>query len=292
MWSPTSERWPCRHSPTETKTHKESSMKRMAGKVVLITGAAGGQGAAEAQLFAAEGASVVLTDLAGAKLAELSASIEQSGGQVTWCEHDVREEAGWAAAVSLARKRFGGLHALINNAGTISRQGIANTQLGDWHRTMDVNLTGAMLGMKHAAPAMRDSGGGSIVNVSSTAGLGAHYDAAYTASKWALRGLTKSASIEFVEWNIRVNSIHPGQILDTAFYREGQAGHAEAGRRAVPMQRQGTPLECAQLVLFLASDEATYITGAEIAIDGGYSAGGALWLRNKLRDALAAGHIA
>jgi 3alpha(or 20beta)-hydroxysteroid dehydrogenase len=267
-------------------------MKRLMDRVVLITGAAGGQGKAEAELFASEGARLVLTDLPGAGLAELAATLEGHGAKVAWADHDVTQEAQWERAVALAGSRFGRLDVLVNNAGTISRQGIASTELPNWSRTIDVNLTGAMLGMKLAAPLMRDSGGGSIVNVSSTAGMGAHYDAAYTASKWGLRGLSKSAAIEFVEWGIRVNSIHPGNILDTSFFRDGKPGHAESSRRSIPMQRQGTPLECAQLVLFLVSDESSFITGAEIAIDGGYTAGGNLWLRNKLRDALASGAVA
>jgi 3alpha(or 20beta)-hydroxysteroid dehydrogenase len=264
-------------------------MQRLTGKVVMITGAGGGQGVAEARLFAQEGASLLLTGLSGDGLEDLATEIRDSGVRAVWSEQDVTDEAQWVDAIALARRELGGLHVLVNNAGTISRQSISETTLDKWHRTMDVNLTGPMLGTKHAAPLMRDSGGGSIINVSSIAGLGAHYDAAYGASKWGLRGLTKTASIEYVEWNIRVNSIHPGQIIDTSFYREGKPGHAESARRSIPMQRQGTPLECAQLVLFLASDESSFITGAEIAIDGGFSAGGAIWLRNKLRDAIASG---
>lgn len=267
-------------------------MDRLKGKTVLVTGAGGGQGQAGARLFAKEGASLLLTGLPGDGHEGLAEELASDGVQAVWSDHDVCNEAQWIDAVALAERSFGGLHVLVNNAGTISRQGIAETTLEKWHRTMDVNLTGAMLGMKHVAPAMARSGGGSIVNISSIAGLGAHYDAAYTASKWGLRGLTKTAAIEFVGQNIRVNSIHPGQIIDTSFYREGKPGHAESARQAIPMQRQGTPLECAQLVLFLAGDEASFITGAEIAIDGGFSAGGAIWLRNKLRESIAAGEIA
>lgn len=262
-------------------------MQRLAGKVVLVTGAAGGQGAAEARLFAKEGASLVLTDIQKKELADLADEIAASGSRVAWREQDVSDEAQWIDIVALAEREFGALHVLVNNAGTISRQGISETTLDKWRRTMDVNLTGAMLGIKHATPPMRESGGGSIINVSSIAGLSAHYDAAYGASKWGLRGLTKTAAVEYVEWNIRVNSIHPAQISETSFYRDGKPGHAESARRSIPMQRHGTPLECAQLVLFLASDESSFITGAEIAIDGGYTAGGAIWLRNKLREMIA-----
>lgn len=262
---------------------------RLSNKIALITGAGGGQGRADAKLFAAEGATLLLTGLKGDGHHDLAQEICADGGRAIAMDQDVADEAQWETAIALAKRELGGLHILVNNAGTISRQGIAQTNLESWHRTMNVNLTGAMLGMKHAAPLMRDSGGGSIINVSSIAGLGAHYDAAYCASKWGLRGLTKTAAIEFVDWKIRVNSIHPGQIIDTSFFNEGLPGHSESAKRSIPMQRQGTPLECAYLVLYLASDESSFVTGAEIAIDGGFSGGGAIWMRNKIRDRIAAG---
>ena len=177
------------------------------------------------------------------------------GGKVLFLRQDVADEASWKEIVAAALAHFGKLHILVNNAGTIARQGIVDTTVEAWNRTLAVNLTGAMLGMKHCAPAIRDSGGGSIINISSTAGLTAHDDAAYTASKWGLRGLTKTAVLQFSQWNIRVNSIHPGQIADTGFFRSGGEAFAHAARIAIPMHRQGTPKECADLVLFLASDE-------------------------------------
>jgi 3alpha(or 20beta)-hydroxysteroid dehydrogenase len=259
---------------------------RLAGKVALITGAAGGQGAEEARLFTQEGAAVVLTDVDEAAGTSLAEGIRQEGGRATFVPHDVADMHGWHRAADAAGE-FGGLHILVNNAGIISRHGLATIPLAAWQRTLDVNLTGAMLGMQVCAPLIRDSGGGAIVNISSIAGLTAHYDAAYGASKWALRGLTKIAAIEFVEWGIRVNSIHPGQIMETSFVRDATPGHAESARRTIPMGRQGTPRECANLVLFLASDEASFITGAEIAIDGGFTAGAAIWMRSRLRDELA-----
>ncbi|UOK73308.1 SDR family NAD(P)-dependent oxidoreductase [Ancylobacter polymorphus] len=261
---------------------------RLAGKVAIITGAAGGQGVAEARAFAEEGAAVVLTDLRADAGEELAASIRAAGGRAQYFQHDVVDEGQWRHVVDETRKLFGGVHVLVNNAGTISRLSIEKTDIASWDRTMAVNLTGPMLGMKVAAPAMRDSGGGSIVNVSSTAGLMPHHDAAYTASKWGLRGLSKTAAIEFVEWNIRVNSIHPAQIAETGFVREGLPGHAESACQIIPMQRLGTPQECADLVLFLASDQSSYITGAEIAIDGGFSSGATQWVRTRLRRDIAA----
>ena len=264
-------------------------MARLTGKTALITGAAGGQGTAEAELFAREGAALVLTDVDAAAVQALARRIEGQGGAALFLPQDVADEESWRLAIAAAQARFGKLHILVNNAGTIARQGIVDTTVEAWNRTIAVNLTGAMLGMKYGAPAIRDSGGGSIVNISSVAGLTAHDDAAYTASKWGLRGLTKTAVLQFAPWGIRVNSIHPGQIADTGFFQSGGEAFAHAARSAIPMQRQGTPQECAELVLFLASDESRFISGAEIAIDGGYIAAGLAHLRNRLRADYQAG---
>jgi 3alpha(or 20beta)-hydroxysteroid dehydrogenase len=264
-------------------------MGRLDEKVALITGAAGGQGAAEAELFVREGAAVVLTDIDAAAGAALVQRLQQAGGRALFEPHDVADEAAWRRVIAAAVAGFGKLHILVNNAGTIARQGIADTTLEAWNRTLAVNLTGAMLGMKHAAPAIRDSGGGAIVNISSTAGLTAHDDAAYTASKWGLRGLTKTAVLQFTPWKIRVNSIHPGQIADTGFFQNAGEAFARAAATAIPMQRQGTPQECAELVLFLSCEQSSFINGAEIAIDGGYTAAGLAHMRNRLRAEFASG---
>jgi 3alpha(or 20beta)-hydroxysteroid dehydrogenase len=264
-------------------------MASLTGKVALITGAGGGQGSAAAELFLHEGADLVLTDIDTAALDVLVRRLGEANGKVLARRQDVADEASWQALIAAALTRFGGLHVLVNNAGTIARQGIADTTIEAWNRTIAVNLTGAMLGMKHCAPAIRDSGGGSIINISSTAGLTAHDDAAYTASKWGLRGLTKTAVLQFSPWNIRVNSIHPGQIADTGFFQSGGEAFAHAARTAIPMQRQGTPKECAELMLFLASDAASFISGAEVAIDGGYFAAGTANLRNRVRRDYEAG---
>ena len=268
-------------------------MPRLANKVALITGAAGGQGIAEAELFVRAGAAVMLTDLDAAKGEQLASRLREQGGKAQFRVQDASSEKDWADTVAAALAAFGGLHILVNNAGTIARQGIVDTTLDAWNRTIAVNLTGPLLGMKHCAPAIRDSvaktgGSGAIVNISSTAGLTAHDDAAYTASKWGLRGLTKTAVLQFSPWNIRVNSIHPGQIADTGFFQSGGEAFAQAARAAIPLHRQGTPRECAELVLFLASEEASFISGAEIAIDGGYIAAGLAGLRNRVRAEYAA----
>jgi len=258
-------------------------MARLTGKVALITGAAGGQGTAEAELFVREEAAIVVTDIDVAAGEALARRLTGQGGRALFLRQDAADEASWQEVVAAALEQFGKLHILVNNAGTIARQGIVDTTVEAWNRTIAVNLTGPMLGMKHCAPAIRDSGGGSIINISSTAGLTAHDDAAYTASKWGLRGLTKTAVLQFSPWKIRVNSIHPGQIADTGFFRSGGEAFAHAARAAIPLHRQGTPQECADLVLFLASDEASFISGAEIAIDGGYIAAGLASLRNRIR---------
>lgn len=263
-------------------------MARLAGKVAVVTGAGGGMGRAEAKMLAAQGAQVVLTDIDKEGVQSAAEEILGSGGDCRPLEHDVAAVDGWRRVVDTAQSAYGGLNILVNNAGTISRHGLVEVPLDAWQRTLDVNLSGTMLGMQICAPLMRESGGGSIINVSSMAGMTAHYDAAYAASKWAVRGLTKVAAIELVGWGIRVNSIHPGQITGTSFFRDGPPGHAESARKTIPMQRQGTPEECAHLVAFLASEESSFITGAEISIDGGFMAGAAIWMRGRLREELAA----
>lgn len=262
-------------------------MGRLAGKVALITGAANGQGAAEARLFAAEGASVVLTDIDDRRGEQVAQEIVAGRGQAIYLRQDVADETDWKLAIATARGTFGGLHVLINNAGIVPRRSLEETSLHIWNRTLAVNLTGPMIGMRLAAPAIRDAGGGSIVNVSSVAGLMAHYDAAYAASKWGLRGLTKTAATEYAPWKIRVNSIHPGQIEATVLFATASPELAQSLRASVPMQRAGRPEECAELALFLASDQSSFITGTEIPIDGGYSSGSTMWMRQQLKRQLA-----
>lgn len=259
-------------------------MGRLTGKVALVTGGAGGQGAAEAKLFADEGAAVVVSDVNDAAGEAIAAGIRSRGGSALFCHHDVTDETGWLAVIARAREAFGALHVLVNNAGTTSRATLSGIDRASWDLVMAVNLTGPMLGMKYSGSVIRDSGGGSIINVSSTAGLTAHYDPAYTASKWGLRGLTKTAAVDFAPWGVRVNSIHPGQISDTGFWDKALPGVRESLTASIPMERAGAPEECAFLALFLASDESVFITGSEIAIDGGYSAGAAIWMRSRMRD--------
>ena len=256
---------------------------RFTDKVMLVTGGSGGQGIADGRLFAAEGAAVVLADINVAPARALAAEIVAQGGRAMAMRLDVTDEAAWARCARDIRRKMGGLHVLVNNAGVVSRVGIMDIGRKDWQQVMDVNLTGPLIGMRAMAPLMRDSGGGAIVNISSTAGLVGHSGVAYVASKWALRGITKTAALEFLDWGIRVNSVHPSQVSDTRITDGAPAGHPEANARVIPYGRLARPDEVAHAVLFLASDEASYITGTEIVVDCGYTSFALSRLRKSLQ---------
>jgi 3alpha(or 20beta)-hydroxysteroid dehydrogenase len=243
-------------------------MGRLDGKVAIITGGARGQGAAEARLFAAEGAKVVLADVLDDEGAAVAAEI---GEAARYVHLDVTDEDQWAATVAFAEETFGPVTVLVNNAGILLFQALHKTDLSDFENVMRVNVTGVFLGMKAVTRSMERAGGGAIVNISSTAGLqGLPFLGAYVASKWAVRGLTKTAAIDLGHKNIRVNSVHPGGI-DTPMVA-GTSGDAPFYKR-LPVPRMGSPDEAARAVLFLASDEASYIAGAELAVDGGATCG-------------------
>jgi 3alpha(or 20beta)-hydroxysteroid dehydrogenase len=240
-------------------------MNRLTGKIVLISGGARGQGAAEARLFVAEGAKVVIGDVLEAEGQRLAAEL---GGAAVFVRQDVTREDDWKIATDAAGA-LGGLHGLVNNAGIYQPKTLMETDTALFERHMRVNQLGCFLGMQAVVPLMERSGGGSIVNVSSVAGLrGSPGAIAYSATKWALRGMTKAAAADLAPRRIRVNSIHPGPI-DTEMLKVRTPEQNQRRLQTVPMRRMGTAEEVANLVLFLLSDESGYITGAEVAIDGG-----------------------
>jgi len=244
---------------------------RLEGKVALITGAARGMGAAAARLFVAEGAKVVLGDV----LPDVKEVAQELGDDALAVTLDVTDEAAWRDAVAAGEERFGKVDVLVNNAGILLMDELGKTTSEMYSKVNDVNAFGCFLGMREVTPALKRAGGGAIVNLSSVEGLGGNrFLVAYTASKFAVRGMTKAAAIELAADGIRVNSVHPGGI-DTPMVRHfipDDDNMAWMGRQ-VPMKRPGKPEEVAQAVAFLASDAASYITGAELAVDGGATAG-------------------
>lgn len=244
-------------------------MRRLEGKVALISGGASGMGAEDAALFVREGARVVIGDIQNAK-GEMVA--RELGEAVRFIPLDVTEPDQWQAAVRLAEHEFGALDILVNNAGIADWGSIEDYSLQAWRRALDVNLTGAFLGIKAAVPALKRSGSGSVINVSSVAGLrGSHSRHGYTASKFGLRGLTKSAALDLGQYGIRVNSVHPGAV-NTPFL-DGVDTQLPPTGSGIALGRRAEAHELAQLVLFLASDESSFSTGAEFTADGGAMAG-------------------
>ena len=241
---------------------------RLAGKVAIITGAARGQGAAEARLFAEQGAKVVLGDV----LEEGQAVADEIGEAATFLRMDIRRESDWAAAIAAAES-FGPLNVLVNNAAVVHFASIVETTLEDYQRVIDVNQMGTFLGVRSVIEPMKAAGGGSILNVSSIDGLQAKNGIiAYAASKWAIRGMTKVAAIELGHYGIRVNSLHPGGI-DTVMGNPTGIDNLDDFYRRYPIPRAGRCEEIAQLALFLASDESSYSTGSEFVADGGWACG-------------------
>ena len=245
-------------------------MGRMDGKIALITGGARGQGAAEGTLFAAEGATVVLTDVLDA---DGERTAQEIGGR--FLHHDVTSAERWREVVEQIVGWFGRVDVLVNNAGIYRPDGLMTTTEADYRRVIDINQVGVFLGMQAVAPSMMKQHAGSIVNISSVAGLrGGGGSMAYTASKWAVRGMTKSAAVQLASHGVRVNSIHPG-LIETAMLHQVpgvDSGNMDALLRRVPLGRVAEAEEVAKLALFLASDESSYSTGSEFVIDGGMTA--------------------
>ena len=245
---------------------------RIDGKVALVTGGASGIGAAHVRVFAAEGAKVVVADVQEDKGREVADSVNNAGGVAVFVRLDVTNADDWQNAVNAAISQFGKLTTLINNAGVYWPGGVEEETTEKWNKMLAINQTGVWLGMKTAVPALRDSGNGVIVNISSLYGLiGSPGSIAYHATKGAVRIMTKAAALEYVRQGIRVNSIHPGQI-DTPILAGLTPEQNEQIKEATPMGRLGRPEEIAFGSLYLCSDEASYTTGIELVIDGGWFA--------------------
>lgn len=244
-------------------------MKRLEDKVAVITGGAGGMGSVHAQLFIKEGAKVIIADLDDKNGEELATEL---GGNAHFIKLDVTDAESWKHLVSETEKIFGPINILVNNAGIAITKPYLETSVEEYKNLISINQDGIFIGMQEVYPSMKKTGKGSIVNISSTAGLvGVESQTAYGTSKFAVRGMTKHAAIEFAKDNIRVNSVHPGAIKTAMLDQEDTRSILEALAKKIPLGRVAEPIEVSNLVLFLASDESSYSTGSEFIIDGGLS---------------------
>jgi 3alpha(or 20beta)-hydroxysteroid dehydrogenase len=249
-------------------------------RVVVVTGAARGMGQAHCLELARLGYHVCATDVL--PLEETVAMASANGGAASGHALDVGSEDSWKSLLDEDIGKFGRPYGLINNAGIVSRLGVAQETEAGWDKVIAVNLTGPFLGMKLLAPLFRDGGGGSIVNIASSAALAGYRGGAYTAAKWGLRGLTKTAAGEFAPWGVRVNAVHPG-LIDTPLAR-GDDAFTNSHMRSVPIGRIGQGSDIAKAAAFLLSDEAAYITGTDLSVDGGFMAAGLYGRITKDRD--------
>jgi NAD(P)-dependent dehydrogenase (short-subunit alcohol dehydrogenase family) len=247
---------------------------RLEDKVAIISGAASGMGASEAELFAREGAAVLLGDVWDEGGEAVAANIRKAGGEAVYVHLDVTDAEQWASAVGAALVRFGRIDILVNNAGLSATSEADRQSFDGWKRIMDVNANGVFLGTNAVLPTMLEAGAGSIVNISSIVGIvgsaGGH--PAYNASKGAIRAFTKATAVTYGPRGIRANSVHPGWLPAMRSGGPGAAASRDAAALQTPLRRIGQPIEVANGVLFLASDEASFITGAELVIDGGFIA--------------------
>jgi 3alpha(or 20beta)-hydroxysteroid dehydrogenase len=247
---------------------------RFEGQTILVTGAGSGMGRAEAVALAGEGARVWATDIDVEAAKAVEGEVTTAGGYCRAQEHDVADPSSWQQLAAAVMAESGRLHGLVNNAGISFRSGIVDTSVEDWRRVLDVNLSSVFYGMKYLADPLRRAGGASVVNVSSIAGLLGYFSASYGASKWAVRGISKVGALEFAADQVRVNSVHPG-LVDTPLLHSGPDDRfVRESLRAVPAARVASPDEVAAVVAFLLCDEAAYVNGTELVVDGGMVSGG------------------
>ena len=247
---------------------------RVAGKVALVSGGSRGIGAATAELLAEEGAAVVIGDVLREEGLQTQSRINEGGGRCTFLDLDVTSESDWAQVVAETVSTYGKLDVLVNNAGISGRTRVEETDGELWDRVMAINAKGVFLGTKAAIPEMRNAGGGSIINISSIYGIvGSETSTAYHSSKGAVRLLTKATAVQYAREEIRVNSVHPGFVdspMTERFHAQPEVRADRVGR--TPLGRLGLPIDIAQGILFLASDESSFMTGSELVIDGGWTA--------------------
>lgn len=248
-------------------------MGRVEGKVTIITGGARGQGESHARLFAEEGASVLITDMLDELGESVAEDLRRSGHDAHYMHLNVSSEEEWTAVISAAEERWGRVDILINNAGIVgTMKSVADEELDGWAKMTSINQQGVFLGLKHGAPAIERSGGGSIVNTCSINGtVGNPGGFSYQASKGAVKMMTRAAAMEYANRGVRVNSVSPGLVMTAMAVEEGEESNREFSE-ATPMKRAAQPREVSYGVLYLASDEASYVTGADLFIDGGYTA--------------------
>ncbi len=254
--------------------------KNSGERIVLVTGAARGLGRAIVERFAIKGDIVLIADILETEGLKLEHNLNIKNCRTKFIYLDVTSQNDWEVSCQMIQDKYRKLDILVNNAAIMVRKPIANQSIEEWNATLAVNLTGPFLGAKHCQHLLSKSAYASIINISSTAGYLAHSDPSYTASKWALRGLTKTMAMEFIEHKIRVNSVHPATI-STPLAAAAPKGHLEANRFAIPMGRESNPEEIANIVEFLASDKASFMTGSEIVADGGITSAGVAHMRAK-----------
>ena len=274
----------------QVESSRESDVGRLADKVAIITGGTKGIGLTTARLFAEHGAKVAICARTADEVQRVATELRSDGLDVVGFPLDVSDAAGWKEFVRKVIAAFGKIDILVNNAAIMVRKSTLDVTAEEWQAVIGVNLTGVLLGIQAVASHMKDNNGGSIINVGSIGGQFAHFSCAYSASKWGLRGLTKCAALDLAPWSIRVNAIHPS-AFETPMADTHPPGHREASNAAIPFGRAGRPIEAAYTLLFLASDEASFISAADLPVDGGLAGAGLPHLRAKVMRALASGAL-